>query len=176
MARKGYGLWFGVSCDADASPQLAMLRAETDDTGDLYYYRALGWCKRFCRTGNLADWWQALSTSIRWPGQWSELRDIWRKCHVVEGSLDSLFDWARLNSWLVGRQDKAKNHMAEKRAAGVASGKSRRETAQQLRLLLAQLRPPKMRQQVLPKTRAVFRKQARTNKSAPEKDRRGRIG
>lgn len=126
---RSHGLWAAVSCDVDACPQLDTLRVLTDDVGDLYYYRAVIWSKRFCPKGQLAQWWPALARAVRWPSPWEELRDLWRKAGVVVGSLDELFDWHKVNGWIIERAEKAARHMEQKRAAGRKSGRVRRQKA-----------------------------------------------
>jgi hypothetical protein len=127
MAARNRISWYGVACDADGAPQLAGLRAVAGETADLYYYRALGWCKRYCKRGQLAEWWPALAVSVRWPGRWEELRDLWRRHHVVVGTLDEIFDWDGVNGWLIRRLEAAAKHVADKRRAGRKSGKVRRK-------------------------------------------------
>jgi hypothetical protein len=126
---RAHGLWVAVSCDADASPQLDNLRALTDDAGDLYYYRAVVWLKRYCTKGQLSQWWPALARAVRWPSAWEDLRDLWRRCGLVTGSLDEIWDWQKTNGWIIERAEKAARHMERKRAAGRKSGRVRRERA-----------------------------------------------
>lgn len=176
MAGKRHkGLWFGTSCDAEASPPLAMIRAEHGDMWDVFYYRAEGWCKRFERTGCLAKWWPALASSLRWPGSPESMAESFRKCHLVSGPADELYDWHRLNGWLNDRQEAAAKHMEDKRKAGKASGRARRAKAKQMRLALVP-KPRKARQATLPKTRGgPYRKEQKSNgKETPE--RLARIG
>lgn len=164
--------WFGCACDADQSPQLSMLRGETDDCGDLYYYRALSWCKRYAKKGQLAQWWPALAPAVRWPGTWEQLRELWRKCHVVEGSLDEIFDWFDVNGWILARANAAAKHMADKRRAGRASAKSRRERARQRRLDFHATPQPHPVQRTLPKTRAPRPQAVSEQKRDSRKDRK----
>ena len=119
-------IWCGVTVNAPESAPLLDLCEDYGDTADAYYYRAVCWCKKFHRSGRVADVWRELARAIRWPRSPEELRDLWRKHGVVRVGLgDELFDWEEANAAVMRKKEADRLYQSNKRKAGLASAAKR---------------------------------------------------
>ena len=121
------GTWAAVGAYAHHSPQLSLCRRYGGPLSDGYYYRAIAYCKLFCPKGELANHWDTLSVFILWPDEPEGLRDLFRRVGLVLGDKDELWDWVKLNGWLLQKQAKDAKRQSDKRKAGRISARKRRE-------------------------------------------------
>ena len=129
-----HGTWVAVSCDADQSPELMRLRDILGETGDVFYYRAVAWCKKFEHFGMLSDHWGILRRATRFEGSADELRDAFRMSGaVLPDRKDQLFDWVRTNGWILAKQEKDRKRVEARRKAAKVSAKVRRDRARKQR-------------------------------------------
>ena len=93
--------WHGIHGDADVAAPLRNLRKETSeirgDFGDVLYYRAVAWCKKFSLAGQIVGRWEDLAAFIRWPGTTAELRNLFVRCAIVRDPNDTLYLWHESN-------------------------------------------------------------------------------
>lgn len=128
---RNHTTWAAISVDADQSPPLMLMREERGDLADVYFYRTVLWCKRFCKQGEIRDRWLELSLCLRWPRDEGieALRDLFRACGVVVGPFDTLWCWEDTNGWIARKYERDRARQEAKRRAGRASAKVRRAAA-----------------------------------------------
>lgn len=162
--------WFAIQCKAFAGPQLSMARGELGRISDLHYVYAHAWCKQYAQNGQLRDWWPALAEHVGFEYGWEALRDLWRKCCIVVGPMDEIFDWYETNGWIlrdqIGRAESMAALRASRSTAGKKSGKARRIKAKQLRLKLAS-EAKAAAQLALPRTRKARPKRTPATEKPP---------
>jgi hypothetical protein len=157
-------IWAGITVSAPESSPLLDFCETYGDTADAYYYRAVCWCKKFHRSGQITstatlaptDVWRELARAIRWPRPFEELRDTWRQCRVVVGPADQLFDWEESNGRIMRAKEQDRLNKERKRKAGRASGKARRKKKRKRRQLslLPSKRPAARQMPLIRKPRA----------------------
>ena len=128
--------WTGIDNDADQSPPLGRLRSATTgikgDFGDVLYYRAVVWCKKYAPQGQLENCWADLAVGIRWPGSVAELRDTFRATEIVRDPRDSLFLWWESNGRVLRQMKldaeahRAKRETNKRRAKASAEARKRK--------------------------------------------------
>jgi hypothetical protein len=101
-----------------------------NDLADIYYLRALSFCKQFAQAGELENSWDDLRVFIRWPGELSELRDAFCECGIVDRQRRCLlYRWEESNGWIVRKYAQDAKRQMDKRKAGRASARARRVRA-----------------------------------------------
>jgi hypothetical protein len=119
-------VWYAVDVSLDNSPPLASLRQFQGPTADVYFYRALAFCKLYARGGAIREMWPAVAGFVRWPDSWEDLRDLWRNAGLVFGPEDELFQWMGTNGWLIAKGEAAAKRSRQNRRAARIGAKRRR--------------------------------------------------
>ena len=101
MSREAPRAWFAVDCAADQSPPLVRLRAAAGPQADIYYVRALAFCKLYAPAGDLETLWADLAAFVRWDGAPGELRDLFRAVGLALPPRDRLYLWYESNGWIL---------------------------------------------------------------------------
>jgi hypothetical protein len=101
VSRESNRRWFAIDCSADSSPPLFRLRNQAGPLADVYYYRAVAFCKLYAPDGQLENSWPDLAAYLRWPDAPEELRDLCRACGVVSPPRDRLYLWFESNGWIL---------------------------------------------------------------------------
>ena len=142
------GTFAAIPFKAHHSPPLANLRAQLGPLHDVYFYRAMLWCKEYLRSGRLEGAWSALASFVQWPDDAEALAIAFRLAGVVSGEHDDMWEWDEYNGWLIRRaKEESERKRKERQAAkaksraGVKSGKARRRKAKQLALLPTPRKP-----------------------------------
>ena len=133
--------WTGIDNDADQSPPLGRLRGAVaeirGDFGDVLYYRAVVWCKKYAPQGQLENCWADLAVGIRWPESVAELRDTFRTTGIVSPPRDSLFLWWESNGRVLCQMKVDADAHREKRKTdkrrAKAAAEARKRKREQLR-------------------------------------------
>lgn len=120
------GNFAAIPTSAHHSPPLLMLRHSLGPLGDVYFYRALLFCKEYLRSGELVSSWSALACYAAWPDDPEAMQLAFRAAGAVCGPKDELWEWHQYNGWLIQMRKRAADKKARQRAAGRASGRARR--------------------------------------------------
>lgn len=120
-------VWFAVDTSLDMSPPLARFRAEHGSTADSYFYRALAFAKQYARAGAFAEMWPAVAEFVRWPNGYQELQASWRRCGLVFGDADELYQWAGTNGWIQAKKENERKRSERNRKAARIGARKRRE-------------------------------------------------
>jgi hypothetical protein len=125
--------WYGVACDLDCCPGLVRLRNAAGEYSDVLFYRAMAFCKSYEQSGCLRDRWQDLAAFVRWSGQPSDLRDLFRTCGLLVSDRDLLYDWDEINGWIIDRAERERKRAAKNRAREAAEEARKERIAAQRR-------------------------------------------
>jgi hypothetical protein len=125
--------WFGVACDLHASPGMVRLRRAAGEYADVLFYRAIGWCKQYEHTGQIAGHWRDLADFVGWDGTPDDLRALFISCGLADGDRDLLYDWEAVNGWIIERAQRERRRAAKNRRKEAADEARKERIAAQRR-------------------------------------------
>jgi len=124
------GLWAALPCDVHYSEPMARVRRMYSPTADVYYYRAIAWCKAYeVKSGEMFGRWEGFAAWAQWPDSPEGLEHLFTASGLVVGAKQELFWWYRFNGWILAKYDRDAKRQRDRRRAGKASAKARREKA-----------------------------------------------
>jgi hypothetical protein len=100
------GVFVAIGTNTHNSKPLYLLRRDLGSLADAYFYRMVQWVKEYRQSGCVRDDWEQIASWIAWPDGPDDLAGIMRRCGVVEGSADKVFDWEKWNGWLLEKRRK----------------------------------------------------------------------
>jgi hypothetical protein len=74
-----------------------------------------------------------LAAFVRWSGQPSDLRDLFRACGLLVSDRDLLYDWDEINGWIIDRAERERKRAAKNRAREAAEEARKERIAAQRR-------------------------------------------